>query len=443
MSGALQAVFMNLRSFGTPYFFGRIGNVNGENIVSNDNFAINSSDNIIYACDQSLRDTSGNVITQNSALFSINPDKTIQFKKSYTLSGVTISFFGTATDSLNNIYAIGQHHVSFAVFRAIIVKFNSFGEFVWARTLGSDTSSIFANYISTDSNGDIYVGGYAQNNRSTDRNNFYIAKYNTSGTLQWQRMLGNSTGNTILSDFTVDPSGNSYIGGYSLQSGTGFGFFAKFNSSGNLVWQRQFFGTAFSNVGAINFDSSSNVYISGFSGGGVQNVIKLNSSGNLIWQRTFNKGISSGIAVDSDNNVYVCGDDSSRGQIVKYNSSGTIQWQRDTDATGLLSDNQKHWNCIKINSNDDLALGGVTSRVGGVLNNQLIMIGLFPNNGLFLGTYTFGSVVYTVSQGTGTDSAGSLTINNGGNSIISTALPSNNVTLTESVNTTSITLVDV
>ena len=63
--------------------------------------------------------------------------------------------------------------------------------------------------IAADSSGNCYVTGYTNNGSNDD---VFIAKYNTSGTLQWQRKLyGASTDYGY--GVAVDSSGNCYVTG--------------------------------------------------------------------------------------------------------------------------------------------------------------------------------------------------------------------------------------
>jgi hypothetical protein len=118
----------------------------------------------------------------------------------------------------------------------------------------------------------------------------HAVKYNSSGTIQWQRKLSGS-GNVIGYGITTDSTSNTYVCGSETVTVTGTvdAFIAKYNTTGTIQWQRRL-GKASSGCSglAITTDAFDNVYMTGqfTSGSGVVGsyIAKYNSSGTLQWQ---------------------------------------------------------------------------------------------------------------------------------------------------------------
>ena len=203
-----------------------------------------------------------------------------------------------------------------------LFNYISLGSGYWVATL-TDTytaPSDRAQSIAVDGSGNVYVCGYGLN--SSNKNVQSISKYNNSGTIQWQNTLTDTY--TSPSDaaygIAVDSSGNVYVCGYGKTSGNVVQSISKYNTSGTIQWQRTLTDTYTfpSDVAyGIAVDSSGNVYVCGYglnaSGQQVQSISKYNTSGTIQWQRTLGYTYTSpsdaayGIAVDSSGNVYVCG----------------------------------------------------------------------------------------------------------------------------------------
>jgi hypothetical protein len=450
MSGALQAVYMNQRSFTIPpYFFGRIGETTVNQADNTPSVVFDTANNFITAGYQSGANTA-------ATIFKIDPKKATVFEKKYTQTSISIQFEKVATDSSDNIYTVGSQNAS-GIWRMLITKVNSSGVLQWSRRLGISTGQVFGIGIGTDSSGNVYVAGYAQLT-SSDKYAFLVAKYNSSGTIQWQRKLYQSVGNNITQGFATDSSGNSYVSGYSLQvtgpPATYYGYIAKYNSSGTLQWQKQFSAGGAGSFGNINFskvDSSGNIYsgCSNYNASTPATTIflqKLDSSGNVQWQRSYSDSSMQQTTLDSSNNVYFCGESvggaNYRGHIVKYNSSGTIQWQRVIDAT-LSGQNFKYWYAIGTDPNDQLGVAGITGQAAGGGNNNLGMIARYPNDGAFTGAVTVGGTTYTTTTAVGTDAAFTMSLSNASLTDSAGGFTDESVTLTEATITTPVALVNI
>ena len=304
---------------------------------------------------------------------------------------------GIAVDGDGNVYITGYTTSSGAGNQDVLIaKYDNSGTIQWQRTLGGAIGD-YGQDIAVDGSGNVYVTGYTESS-GAGSDDVLIAKYDTSGTIQWQRTLGGASvdyGN----DIAVDGSGNVYITGYTTSSGAGSNdiLIVKYDTDGLFKWQRTLGGTFSDSGEGIAVDGSGNVYITGYtasSGAGSNDILiaKYDTSGAIQWKRTLG-GVSSDrgydIAVDGSGNVYITGYTESSGAggsdilIAKYDTSGTIQWQRTLGGV-----NNDIGYDIAVDGSGNVYIIGHTTGYG-------IVIAKLPADGSFTGTY--GAYTYATS----------------------------------------------
>jgi len=274
-------------------------------------------------------------------------------------SGIETDNAGVAVDSSDNIYITGTSSGT-NVFGAsvtsgttediFVVKLNSSGVVQWVYTAGG-TGRDRGRKIALDSSGNIYVVGYYQNTvdfgggNVTSNGSFdaFILKLNSSGTFQWVKSYGGSTGNDLGRDVVVDSNDNvimlgTFRGTVNFDNGDGGEvvnhtsndydiFLIRLNSSG--IWQRVWVTTNGGSADgrALAIDSNNVTYLTGsYSGGvtfGANNRTAANSNDIFIHkidtydynnntQLTYAPDVDTtqkakGIAVDSSGNIYATG----------------------------------------------------------------------------------------------------------------------------------------
>ena len=104
----------------------------------------------------------------------------------------------------------------------------------WIALVGG-TGGDYGRSVAVDSAGNVIVTGYTAS-AGAGSNDFLIAKYDSAGTLQWQRTLG-GTGSDVGLSVTTDSAGNIIVTGYTDSAGAGsFGFMvAKLPPDGSLT----------------------------------------------------------------------------------------------------------------------------------------------------------------------------------------------------------------
>ena len=189
------------------------------------------------------------------------------------------------------------------------MKYNSSGTKQWTQQLGTSNDE-FAYGITSDSSGNVYVTGHTAGSldgiSSSGKWDLFVVKYNSSGIKQWIQQLDSSANEQVYS-ITSDSSGNVYVTGYTsggLDGNTSAGlddlFVVKYNSSGIKQWTRQLGSNSLDHGYSIVSDSNGNVYVTGKTGGGLDSNINMGA-----WDLF----------------------------VVKYNSSGIKQWTKQLGTT--------------------------------------------------------------------------------------------------------------
>ena len=212
----------------------------------------------------------------------------------------------------------------------------------WISRYGSGLSPAFdiARALTTDGAGNVYIAGYSPNSLSGV--DYRIVKYDASGRQIWTAEYnGTGNGDDLAFAIAADASGNVYVTGRSVGSGSFFDYATiKYNRAGMQMWVARYNGPGnwLDNPTSIQVDKNGNVYVTGGSlGAGTSSdyaTIKYNSAGVQEWVARYNGPSNSvdeatAMAVDGTGNVYVTG--LSSGAIydyvtLKYNSQGVVQW---------------------------------------------------------------------------------------------------------------------
>lgn len=159
---------------------------------------------------------------------------------------------GIAVNSSGDVYVAASTSANAYI---ALVKYNSSGTLQWQRRL--DQGSGFARGVALDSSGNPYIVGYAN-----DGSNYILtAKYNSSGTLQWQRKINVSAQTDRGFGIAIDSSDGIYVCGQARPTvNENLSVVAKYNSSGVIQWQRSLFENSTSG-NAVTTDTSGNVYL--------------------------------------------------------------------------------------------------------------------------------------------------------------------------------------
>ena len=189
-----------------------------------------------------------------------------------------------------------------------------------AATLGGSGRDIGSS-VAVAPDGSVYVCGYT-GSAGAGSTDLLLAKFSSSGAVQWQKTLGGSKHDYGYS-VAVASDGSVYVCGYTESVGVGRAdlLLAKFSSSGTVQWQKTLGGSSQEYCNSVAVAPDGSVYVCGYTesagAGSIDFLLaKFSSSGTVQWQKTlggsnYDYGIS--VAVAPDGSVYVCGNTGSAG----------------------------------------------------------------------------------------------------------------------------------
>lgn len=274
--------------------------------------------------------------------------------------------FGIAVDADGNVYSTGYFagtvdfnpgsgtfNLSSSNFSSYILKLDTDGNFIWAKsTSGSDYE--YGRAITVDDSQNVYVMGEFSGavdfdpgvgiTTLTDSNpngDVFILKLDPAGDFEWARSFVGTSGDVARS-IEVDAAGNVYTTGgfyatvdfdpgagvFNLTSaGTDDVFISKLDVNGNFVWAKQIGSTAIDRGQDLALDISGNVYVTGHFNGTVDFdpgvgtfnltsmqhdafIVKLDTDGNFAWAKSINgQGFDEfyTIDIDDEGGVYTGG----------------------------------------------------------------------------------------------------------------------------------------
>jgi hypothetical protein len=247
-----------------------------------------------------------------------------------------------AVDEAGNVFVTGASWENGSFDDYATIKYSPAGVQQWVQRYdGPANNWDIATAIALDDFGNVFITGTSHN---ISGNDFATIKYNTYGVRLWvQRYRGPGNGDNGATSIITDHSGNVYVTGYSMGSGSGYDYATiKYNTNGVQQWVQRYNGTgnSYDYVHALTIDVFGNTYITGSSlGNGGDNdyaTIKYDTYGIQKWVKRYN-GSGNGndnaaaIAIDAFGNVFITGwstgpDGYHDFATIKYGQSGDQQW---------------------------------------------------------------------------------------------------------------------
>lgn len=253
-----------------------------------------------------------------------------------TVSGGTTIPSSVSVGSDNGIYVAGVYHgplifgtttlVASGQQSGYLIKFDTTGQFVWAKTV---TSSTLASYSRVSVGGDVVAAIGA-----TGFSNTFLQTFDINGGSGFDVTLS-ASGEVVGQSVFVDHADNVLVAGTANGGDISFGgatyatdgydgFVAKFTSAGVPLWSSIVGASGSDSFSVVSVDTADNVFLAGTFSGDVtidtatfnandNNVVamKLNSSGVYQWATpiggTTAQPIAGGLAVLPSGHVVVAG----------------------------------------------------------------------------------------------------------------------------------------
>ena len=292
--------------------------------------------------------------------------------------------------------------------RIFLVKFAPDGSLSWQRIWnGTTVRGLGRTGVALGADGSVYVTGVSTNNG----NDAVLLKFDANGTLLWERTWGGPDSDTSLA-VAAAPDGSAYIAGTatSFPPSSNSLFVVKFDSLGNLVWQRISDG-AQGNAVAVGPDGS--VYAAGTTprneiGNFDIIALKITSDGDLVWQRTYASGEvvdpRGGMTVASDGSVYLAGAIQTvkagradiAALIVKLSTDGDLLFDKQFDGRGGETATG-----VAVAPDDGTVYVAGTTTTFGAGDQDAFVLHLLPTGKKLLDAFTWGGTGFEEGSGVG------------------------------------------
>jgi hypothetical protein len=313
---------------------------------------------------------------------------------------------GTATFSLQANVFFGTNYDTM-----FVLKLDTNGNFVWANRVAGLPSKGLS--IKVDSSSSVIASSFL------NQSNAAIVKYDSSGTLLWQKEFAVGINNSQLSDIAIDSNDNvvmasNFSGTTDLDPGvdvlnvtsvsnsTDF-FVVKLDSSGNFIFGKNI-GAGFEDfIQSVAVDSNNDIYVNGTytttvdfdPSAGVYNltanpasnpyyndgfIVKLSSSGSFVWAKSVLSttfiDFPYDLQIDANNNVYTIG-------VFQELGNAPVDFDPGVGIYNLVGGVGSSCYFLKLNQNGDFVWAFLGNPLG-ITWNDLRSLAIDSNGALFL-----------------------------------------------------------
>jgi len=244
---------------------------------------------------------------------------------------------GVEIDPFGNIIVCGERNFNVL----LLIKYSPSGEIIWSRIIHHDEDLLSLPSLAVDKEGNIImVAGYFRYPPGEFWG--YIVKCDNEGNILWFREFTINRWCWFRS-VVCDDSNNIFLAGVYGEGEDDNIVLIKYSPNGDLVWTKRYdFGGLQEEMAALIQDKEGNIIGVGETGDGEifdLLTVKFDKNGDTIWVSRIDfqpEDWGKDVAIDSSNNIYVCGDvyvwgsvvDTLYSFVVKYNQNGDTLWTR-------------------------------------------------------------------------------------------------------------------
>ena len=282
------------------------------------------------------------------------------------------------------------------IFFGLFSCFSQNSSIIWQKTIGGSAGDFSTAFEATEDGGYI-MGGYSTSNASGDKTenshggtDIWIIKIDVNGIIQWQKTIGGSGEDSLISikqttdgGYIIGAGSDSNISGDKTENSRG-GFdywIIKLNSIGNILWQKTYGGAQPDFEVYVVQTSDGGYFAGGYSDSNISGdktdptngqrdfwALKLNSTGNIVWQNSIGGALVDRAAAASfqttDGGFLMCGQSNSNagGDKTENSRGGNDYWLVKIDPTGVVQ-----WDKTIGGSTADILRDVIQSTDGGFL----------------------------------------------------------------------------
>ena len=312
------------------------------------------------------------------------------------------SYGGTGTEQASAVaptsdrgYVIGGYTSSWGIgyYDFWVMKFDSSRSMQWQKTYGGANYDTLYSIEQTKDGG--YIAAGSTNSFGAGHMDIWVLKLENNGNIQWQKAIGTADEDVAYSIIQTD-DGGYLISGYTYISGFSYVLLLKFDGAGATEWSKAYRGLL-SEEGICVRQTLDDGYIvagntNSFGAGGMDIlVMKLDSNGDIIWEKSVGGAERDevySLVIALDGGCVLCGATSS------FGASEKDAWVLKLNTAGNID-----WQKRYVGENTDLAASISLTDGGYIVSGNTTSFGFGGSDLWMLKLAPAGSVIWQKAFG--------------------------------------------